>query len=291
MANLKDLRLRIQSVTSTQKITKAMQMVAAAKLRKAQDRSAAAGPYGQRLHAMVKRLAAKVSVPESAPKLLVGNGNDQVHLLVVITSDRGLCGGFNSSIVRNVRERIKDLHAKSKVVKLLMIGSKGYDQMKGQHGDLIIDSVQGLSKKEITHEDVTAIAKRIEEWVESGEVGVVTLVYNSFVSVITQTLVTKQLVPLEIEEETGAPDRSVMEYEPGEEAILASLIPRNLTEQLFVSLLESFAGEQGARMTAMDSATRNAGDMIKHLTLLYNRTRQAVITRELIEIISGAEAL
>ena len=298
MPNLKDLRVRIASVKSTQKITSAMKMVAAAKLRRAQEQAEAARPYAERMERMLSSLAAASAGREGAPELLAGNGRDEVHLLVVGTADRGLCGGFNSSIVREVRRRIAALRGKGKTVKLLCVGRKGRDQLRRDFSDAIVDTIEDVARPRLRFEAADGIAKRIAQMFEAGEFDVCTIYYARFQSAISQVVTAQQLIPFAPAEADGAEaaeangnSLAVYEYEPSEEDILAALLPRNLAVQLFRALLENSASEHGARMTAMDNATRNAGDMIDNLTLTYNRTRQAVITSELIEIISGAEAL
>ncbi len=298
MPSLKDLRVRIASVKSTQKITSAMKMVAAAKLRRAQEQAEAARPYAERMERMLSSLAAASAGREGAPELLAGKGRDQVHLLVVGTADRGLCGGFNSSIVREVRRRITALRDDGKTVKLLCVGRKGRDQLRREFGGAIIDTVEDVARPRLRFEAAEEIAKRIAQMFEAGEFDVCTIYYARFQSAISQIVTAQQLIPFAPVEGDGAEaaasggdSLAVYDYEPTEEEILAALLPRNLAVQLFRALLENNASEHGARMTAMDNATRNAGDMIDNLTLTYNRTRQAVITSELIEIISGAEAL
>jgi F-type H+-transporting ATPase subunit gamma len=297
MPSLKDLRVRISSVKATQKITSAMKMVAAAKLRRAQEHAEAARPYAERMERMLGSLATASIGQAGAPALLAGTGKDDVHLLVVGTADRGLCGGFNSNIVRDARQLIQSLQANGKSVKILCVGRKGRDQLRRQFGDMIIDTVEDVTKPRPTFDKSEAIADRITRMFEAGEFDVCTLIYAEFKSAITQIVQRQQLIPFasaEAEEslaEVGAGQRASYEYEPSEEAILEALLPRNLAVQIFKAILENNASEQGARMTAMDNATRNAGEMINQLTLIYNRTRQAVITRELIEIISAKEAL
>jgi F-type H+-transporting ATPase subunit gamma len=295
MPNLKDLRVRIASVKSTQKITSAMKMVAAAKLRRAQEQAEAARPYAERMDRMLGSLAAASAGREGAPELLAGTGRDQVHLLVVGTADRGLCGGFNSSIVREVRRRIAALRKDGKTVKLLCVGRKGRDQLRREFGDAIIDTVEDVARPRLRFEAADDIAKRVAQMFEAGEFDVCTIYYARFQSAMSQIVTGQQLIPFASSSEDGAEAEAaslaVYEYEPTEEEILAELLPRNLAVQIYRALLENSASEHGARMTAMDNATRNAGDMIDNLTLTYNRTRQAVITSELIEIISGAEAL
>ena len=298
MPNLKDLRVRINSVKSTQKITAAMKMVAASKLRRAQEQAEAARPYAGRMERMLSSLAASQNSNENAPKLLAGTGSDQVQLLVVATSDRGLCGGFNASVVRGARSLITRLVDEGKTVKILCIGRKGRDQLKRDYGTLIIDTVEDIGKPRLDFSDGEAIANRLAAMLEGEEFDVCTIVYNHFVSVMSQKMTVQQLIPFPVPEEEGLGDaeaeagpQAIYEFEPDEAEILDDLLPRNLAVQVYRALLESFASEQGARMAAMDNATRNAGDMIDRLTLNYNRTRQAYITREMIEIVSGAEAL
>jgi F-type H+-transporting ATPase subunit gamma len=290
MASLKEMRNRIGSVKATQKITKAMQMVAAAKLRRAQDAAQSARPYAERMASVIANLAQGVS-GESAPRLLAGTGADQRHVLVVATSDRGLAGGFNTSIVRAARERISSLQAAGKDVKLIIVGKKARDQLRRLHSDKIIDFYEagGAPSMDVAQ----AVADRVTALFEAGEVDVVSMVYSRFQSVVSQVPSVKQLIPAEVAADAPQVDLkgAVYEYEPSEEAILETLLPRNLTIQLFSAMLENQAGFYAAQMTAMDNATRNAGDMIASLTLQYNRTRQAQITKELIEIISGAEAI
>jgi F-type H+-transporting ATPase subunit gamma len=292
MPSLKDLRIRINSVKSTQKITSAMKMVAAAKLRRAQERAEAARPYAERMERVLKSLAGSMAGQEGAPALLAGTGKDAVHLVVVMTSDRGLCGGFNSTIVRGARRLIRDLRADGKQVKVLCVGRKGRDQLKRDFGSLIIGTIEEIAKPRLTFEAADKVAQRISTMFEAGEFDVCTIIYNRFKSAMTQIVTTLQLIPFTTEEstqETGA--GASYEYEPDEAAILSELLPHNLSVQIYRALLENGASEEGARMTAMDSATRNAGDMINRLTINYNRSRQAYITKELIEIISGAEAV
>ncbi|CAA6606339.1 ATP synthase gamma chain [Rhodospirillaceae bacterium LM-1] len=295
MANLKDLRVRITSVKSTRKITSAMKMVAASKLRRAQSAAEAARPYAERMDRMVGSLAANLPQGVQGPALLSGNGNDLVHLVVLITSDRGLCGGFNSSAVRNAKQFVNEKLATGKEVRILCVGRKGRDQLKREYGQFIIDTYEGLGRKGMRYSEAIEVAGRITTLFEEGKFDVATLIYNRFKSAISQVPTRHQMIPFEsgdAPEETGDPAMKAMyEMEPSDEEILAKLLPRNLATQVFRALLESFASEQGARMTAMDNATRNAGDMLNALTLRYNRTRQANITKELIEIISGAEAL
>lgn len=294
MPSLKDLRNRISSVKSTQKITKAMQMVAAAKLRRAQTAAEAARPYAERMEKVLARLAAGMKDSATAPQLLKGNGQDRTHLLVVATAERGLCGAFNSSIARLARDRANALLREGKEVKILCIGKKGYDILRRQFGDKIIELIQ-IDARQLSFSLAEPIGAKIVDLFEKGDFDVCTLFFSRFESVITQVPTALQLIPLAVPEPEGeeakADAQVFYEYEPDEEEILSSLLPRNIAVQIFRAMLENAASEQGARMSAMDSATRNAGEMIKKQTLLYNRTRQAMITKELIEIISGAEAL
>lgn len=296
MPSLKDLKNRIASVTNTRKITQAMQMVAAAKLRRAQEAAVAARPYAERMDAVITSLAGQVGGAEDAPPLLAGNGSDQVHLLVVMTSERGLCGGFNSSIVKLARTHAEELIATGKTVKMLTVGRKGREQLKREWSSTFTDHVDLTSVKQVGYVNARHIARRVIDAFDAGDVNVVTLFYNQFQSVISQIPTARQIIPAQIDEEAASADESahaaaLFEYEPSEEAILADLLPRSVATQIFAALLENAASEQGARMSAMDNATRNAGDMIHDLSIQYNRSRQAAITTELIEIISGAEAL
>jgi len=290
MANLKDLKNRISSVKNTRKITKAMQMVAAAKLRRAQESAEQSRPYAERFMGVLSGLAASVGISEGAPKLLRGTGEDQVHLLVVMTAERGLCGGFNSNIAKRARAHIAQLQEAGKTVKILTVGKKGRDQLKRDFGDVFIDHVDLTEVKRVGYSDAQAIARDVVVRFDAGEFDVATLFYSKFVNVVTQVPTALQVIPAAFEEEAEA-DSTVYDYEPSEEAILSDLLPRGVATQIFSALLENGASEQGARMSAMDNATRNAGDMIDKLTIEFNRSRQAVITNELIEIISGAEAL
>jgi ATP synthase, F1 gamma subunit len=293
MPSLKDLRNRIASVKATQKITKAMQMVAAAKLRRAQTAAEAARPYAERMETVLANLASRMTVTEGAPRLLAGTGRDQTHLLIVCTAERGLCGAFNSSIARLARDKANALMAQGKTVKILCVGKKGYDILRRQFRDQIIELIELRSVRQIGFENADAVGRKVLQMFDAGEFDVATLFYSKFKSVISQVPTAQQIIPAEFageqKEATGLD--AVYEYEPGEEEILAALLPRNVSVQIFRALLENGASEQGARMSAMDNATRNAGEMIKKQTLTYNRTRQAMITKELIEIISGAEAL
>jgi len=296
MPSLKQYRMRIASVKSTQKITSAMKMVAAAKLRRAQEKAEAARPYAERMSRMLGSLAGSLVGGAGAPILLSGTGKQQVHLVVVATSDRGLCGAFNSSIVRSARTHIRQLVNDGKQVKIFCVGRKGRDQLRRDFAKLIVESMEDVGRRSLSFADAQRIAERVLAMFAAGEFDVCSLFYARFKSAITQIVTRQQLIPFSVEagkpgEGAAAAGGAVYEYEPDEEQILAELLPRNLSVQVFRALLENNASEQGARMTAMDSATRNAGDMIKRLTLSYNRQRQASITKELIEIISGAEAV
>jgi F-type H+-transporting ATPase subunit gamma len=293
MPSLKDLRSRIGSVKQTQKITSAMKLVAASKLRRAQEQAEASRPYAERMSDMLANLSASVADVEGAPPLLAGTGRDEVHLLVVATADRGLCGGFNSSIARGARNRIRELRGAGKQVKVLCIGRKGRDMLRREFGPLIVETIEGLGRRRLEFAEAVAIGERLERMYEAGEFDVCTIVFNRFRSAISQILTFRQLIPVEpakVDQE-AADARPVYEFEPDEQTILTELLPRNLAVQIYRALVENAASEQGARMSAMDNATRNAGEMIEQLTLFYNRTRQAQITRELIEIVSGAQAL
>ncbi|MFM8750690.1 F0F1 ATP synthase subunit gamma [Rhabdaerophilum sp.] len=289
MPSLKDLRNRIASVKATQKITKAMQMVAAAKLRRAQTAAEAARPYAQKMEAVLANLGAGVSGAD-APRLLAGTGSDQVHLLIVCTAERGLCGAFNSSIARLAREHINRLQQAGKTVKILCLGRKGYDILKRQYEKQIVDLIELRSVKQIGYANADEIGQRVMAMFANGEFDVATLFYSQFRSVISQIPTAQRVIPAEIPA-SASPSIATYDYEPDEATILSALLPRNISVQVFRALLENAASEQGARMSAMDNATRNAGEMIKKQTQKYNRTRQAMITKELIEIISGAEAL
>ncbi|MDZ7712074.1 MAG: F0F1 ATP synthase subunit gamma [Rhodovibrio sp.] len=314
MASLKDLKNRIDSVKSTRKITQAMKMVAAAKLRRAQEQAEAARPYAERMQRMLAALAASVEGRPGAPKMLAGTGSDQTYLVVLCTADRGLCGGFNSNLVREADRRIKQLRNEGKSVKVFAIGRKGYDQMRRMHPSMLVEG-SGEIGKELNYDTARAYADRITKLFEDGEFDVCQLVYSRFKSAMRQIVTVQQLVPFSAQEELAEHERGkedaaqfvqqgdgetggsassgggTYEFEPDEESILNELLPRNLAVQIFRSLLENNAGEQGARMTAMDGATRNAEDMIDDLTQTYNRTRQAVITTELNEIVSAAESM
>jgi len=303
MPSLKDLRLRIRSVRSTQKITSAMKMVAASRLRRAQEQAEAARPYAQRMERVLASLAERMAQVPGAPPLLGGTGNDQTHLLIVATSDRGLAGGFNASILREARRRIRALESAGKTVQILTIGRKGRDSLRRDHARLIVDSLTEIGRRRLSFDEARAIAERV--LLRFGALpasagpptfDVCAIVFNRFRSAITQIVTVQQLIPFRPAEGAGEAAAgglagAIYEFEPSEEEILGELLPNNLAVQIYTALLENAASEQGARMTAMDNATRNAGEMIDRLTLNYNRTRQAVITKELIEIISGAEAL
>jgi F-type H+-transporting ATPase subunit gamma len=292
MPSLKALRTRINSVKSTQKITSAMKMVAASKLRRAQQQAEAARPYAERMERMMRALAVSVAGSPSAPMLLAGTGKDQVHLLIAVTADRGLAGAFNASIGRATRLLARRLESEGKTVKILAVGRKGRDFLRRELSSRIVGDISYAGKRRIDFADASEISQRVINMLAAGEFDVATLVYNRFQSVISQVVTEQQLVPAPAPTEIDAGEQgAIYEYEPDEETILARLLPQVLAIQIYRALLESAAGEHGARMTAMDSATRNAGDMIKRLTLNYNRARQANITRELIEIISGAEAV
>lgn len=299
MPSLKEYRDRIASVKSTKKITSAMKMVAASKLKKAQDQAEASQPYASAMAGMLSRVAAGVVVHANSPKLLIGTGNDQTHLLVVVTSDRGLCGGFNSNIARHARSEIAKLRGAGKTVKIITVGRKARDLLKSEFAGDIVKSYTGIGGKRVQFSEASEITQHILGLFDAGEFDVCSLLYNEFKSVLTQTPSSQQLIPFKMPESAEANDNEEdpesakvpYDFEPEEEAILSQLLPRNLGVQIFRALLDSAAGEQAARMTAMDNATRNAGDRINGLNLEYNRARQASITKELIEIISGAEAV
>ena len=291
MASLKDMRVRIASTKATQKITKAMQMVAASKLRRAQAAAESARPFAERMEKVLGNIASTVSDLASAPKLLAGTGKDQVHLLLVCTGERGLCGAFNSSIARLARERTTTLLAEGKTVKILCVGRKGYEQLRRTFEKQIVEHVDLRSVRQLGFVNAEDIAKKVLARFEAGEFDVCTLFYSQFKSVIAQIPTAQQIIPLVVEGEGGNGSSTSYEYEPEEDEILTRLLPRNLAVQIFRALLENNASFYGAQMSAMDNATRNAGEMIRKQTLVYNRTRQAQITKELIEIISGAEAV
>ncbi|MDX5384128.1 MAG: F0F1 ATP synthase subunit gamma [Rhodobacterales bacterium] len=291
MPNLKDLKNRIASVKSTRKITKAMQMVAAAKLRRAQDAAEASRPYTERFNAVMAGLAASVGGSDSAPRLLAGTGDDKVHLLVVMTAERGLCGGFNSNIAKLAKQKAAELLSKGKTVKILTVGKKGRDQLKREYAANFIGHVDLSEIKRVGYADAQDIARGVLARFDAGEFDVATIFYSKFVNVVSQIPTAQQIIPASFAASETDAASTLYDYEPDEEAILADLLPRGVATQIFSALLENGASEQGARMSAMDNATRNAGEMIEKLTIEYNRSRQAVITNELIEIISGAEAL
>ncbi|WP_018997153.1 F0F1 ATP synthase subunit gamma [Hirschia maritima] len=293
MASLKDLRARIASVKSTQKITKAMQMVAAAKLKRAQEAAESARPYAQRMAAVIGNLADSVGVGEGGPRLLAGTGNDQTHLVVVLTAERGLCGGFNGNVAKLARTKITTLQAEGKDVKLLTIGKKGNDALKREFGAIIVDHIDLRGEKELNGDVAGRIGRQITDMFDDGAFDICSFIYAEFKNVLSQKPVSQQLIPAVAPEDAPKVDLAgaTYLYEPSETDILEALLPRYLNTQILSALLESSAGEQGARMTAMDNATRNAGEMIDSLNLTYNRARQAQITTELTEIISGAEAL
>jgi F-type H+-transporting ATPase subunit gamma len=291
MPNLKDLKNRIASVKNTRKITKAMQMVAAAKLRRAQEAAEQSRPYTERFNAVMAGLAASVGGSDTAPKLLSGTGSDQTHLIVLMTSERGLCGGFNSNITKLAKGRINKLRAEGKTVKVLTVGKKGRDQLKRDYSEYFVGHVDMTEVKRVSYADAQGVAREVLNRFDGGEFDVATIFYAKFVNVVSQTPTAQQIIPFAVPDDVEPDDSALYDYEPSEEAVLADLLPRGVATAIFSALLENGASEQGARMSAMDNATRNAGEMIDKLTIQYNRSRQAVITNELIEIISGAEAL
>ena len=291
MPSLKDLKNRIQSVKNTRKITKAMQMVAAAKLRRAQEAAEDSRPYAERFNAVMAGLAAAVGDSATAPKLIAGTGSDQVQLLVVLTAERGLCGGFNSNIAKLARQKAEALLEEGKTVKILTVGKKGRESLKRDFGNHFIGHVDMSGVKRLAYGNAQDVARDVLARFDAGEFDVATLFYSKFQNVVTQIPTAQQIIPAKFDQNDAAAVSALVEYEPSEEAILADLLPRGVATQIFSGLLENAASEQGARMSAMDNATRNAGDMIDKLTIEFNRSRQAVITSELIEIISGAEAL
>jgi len=290
MASLDDLKKRIASVKSTQKITKAMKMVAAAKLRRAQESAEKGRPYSQKMNNVILNLSSGISDKENAPKLLSGTGNDKVHLCVVMTSDRGLCGGFNSNIIKKAKSYFSKILEEDKDLKIITVGSKGNDQLKRVYGEKIIENISFKESKNANYFDADKVGKIIIEKFQASEFDVCTIFYNQFKNVITQIPQAQQIIPLKNEEEVNNSDESY-EFEPDEDEILSNLLPKNISTQIFKAMLENSASEQGSRMSAMDNATRNAGEMVDKLTIEYNRSRQAAITKELIEIISGAESL
>ena len=291
MPSLKDLKNRIESVKSTRKITKAMQMVAAAKLRRAQDAAEASRPYAERFNAVLSALAAGAGDGDGVPRLLRGTGSDDVHLLLVLTAERGLCGGFNANIAKLARQHAQRLRGEGKTVKIVTVGKKGREALKRDLADHMVKHVDLSGVKRLGYADASGIAADVLKMFDDGEFDVCTMFYSEFESVIAQRPTAQQIIPFQPPETEGEGDVALYDYEPSEEAILADLLPRGVATAIFSALLENAAGEQGARMSAMDNATRNAGEMIDDLTIEYNRSRQAVITNELIEIISGAEAL
>ena len=291
MASLDDLKKRISSVKSTQKITKAMKMVAAAKLRRAQESAEKGRPYSEKMNNIILNLSSGISDKENAPKLLSGTGEDKVHLCVVMTSDRGLCGGFNSNIIKKAKLYFQNLSENNKELKIITVGSKGYDQLKRVYHDKIIENVSFKESKNTNYFDADKVGKIIIEKFEKKEFDVCTIFYNQFKNVITQIPQEQQIIPLKMLEEKDQSSDIGYEFEPDEDEILGNLLPKNISTQIFKAMLENSASEQGSRMSAMDNATRNAGEMVDKLTIEYNRSRQAAITKELIEIISGAESL
>tara|TARA_B100000965_G_scaffold15360_1_gene11559 strand:+ start:7 stop:885 length:879 start_codon:yes stop_codon:yes gene_type:complete len=292
MASLDDLKKRIQSVKSTQKITKAMKMVAAAKLRKAQENAEKGRPYSEKMNNIILNLSNGISDKENAPKLLTGSGDEKVHLCVVLTSDRGLCGGFNSNIIRKAKSYFQKILNEGKNLKIITVGSKGYDQLKRTFNESIVDKITFKESKNTNYIDAEKVGKIIIERFEKKEFDVCTIFYNQFKNVITQIPQEQQIIPLKASEEKKESETgNIYEFEPEEDEILSNLLPKNISTQIFKAMLENSASEQGSRMTAMDNATRNAGEMVDKLTIQYNRSRQAAITKELIEIISGAESL
>ena len=291
MASLDDLKKRIASVKSTQKITKAMKMVAAAKLRKAQESAERGRPYSEKMNNVILNLSNGISDKENAPKLLSGTGKDKVHLCVVMTSDRGLCGGFNSNIIKKAKLFFSKLAQEGKELKIITVGSKGNDQLKRIYGKQIIEKLSFKNSKNVNYADAEKVSKIIIDKFEKEEFDICTIFYNQFKNVITQIPQAQQIIPLKTDNEAATKSDDSYEFEPDEDEILEDLLPKNISTQVFKAFLENSASEQGSRMTAMDSATRNAGDLVNKLTINYNRSRQAVITKELIEIISGAESL
>jgi len=290
MASLDDLKKRIASVKSTQKITKAMKMVAAAKLRKAQESAEKGRPYSEKMNNVILNLSSGISDKENAPKLLAGTGQDKVHLCVVMTSDRGLCGGFNSNIIKKAKNYFSKILDENKELKIITVGSKGNDQLKRTYGNKIIENISFKESKNANYFDADKVGKIIIEKFEAGDFDICTIFYNKFKNVITQIPQAQQIIPLNDEGNENSSDESY-EFEPDEDEILSNLLPKNISTQIFKAMLENSASEQGSRMSAMDNATRNAGEMVDKLTIEYNRSRQAAITKELIEIISGAESL
>jgi F-type H+-transporting ATPase subunit gamma len=291
MASLDDLKKRIASVKSTQKITKAMKMVAAAKLRRAQESAEKGRPYSEKMNNIILNLSSGISDKENAPKLLSGSGNDKVHLCVVMTSDRGLCGGFNSNIIKKAKSYFAKLVEDGKDLKIITVGSKGNDQLKRAYSEKIIANISFKESKHANYFDAEKVGKMVIEKFEAEEFDVCTIFYNQFKNVITQIPQAQQIIPLNVENSEEEKSEDSYEFEPDEDEILSNLLPKNISTQIFKAMLENSASEQGSRMSAMDNATRNAGEMVDKLTIEYNRSRQAAITKELIEIISGAESL
>jgi len=291
MASLDDLKKRIVSVKSTQKITKAMKMVAAAKLKRAQDNAEKGRPYSEKMNNIILNLSNGISDKENAPKLLSGTGDEKTHLCVILTSDRGLCGGFNTNIVKKAKSYFDKIEKDGKILKIVTVGSKGNDQLKRIYGEKIIEKISFKDSKNINFFDADKVGKMIIEMFEKKEFDVCTIFYNKFKNVITQIPQAQQIIPLKTSEPEGNSSEDNYEFEPEEDEILSNLLPKNISTQIFKAMLENSASEQGSRMSAMDNATRNAGEMVDKLTIEYNRSRQAAITKELIEIISGAESL
>ncbi len=291
MASLDDLKKRIASVKSTQKITKAMKMVAAAKFRRAQESAEKGRPYSEKMNNVILNLSSGISDKENAPKLLSGTGNDKVHLCVVMTSDRGLCGGFNSNIIKKAKSYFSKILSEGKELKIITVGSKGNDQLKRMYGDKIIENISFKESKNANYFDADKVGKIVIDKFESSEFDICTIFYNQFKNVITQIPQAQQIIPLNSEDSEENSSEESYEFEPDEDEILSNLLPKNISTQIFKAMLENSASEQGSRMSAMDNATRNAGEMVDKLTIQYNRSRQAAITKELIEIISGAESL
>tara|TARA_Y100001954_G_scaffold234352_1_gene289656 strand:- start:12 stop:887 length:876 start_codon:yes stop_codon:yes gene_type:complete len=291
MASLDDLKKRISSVKSTQKITKAMKMVAAAKLRRAQESAERGRPYSEKMNNIILNLSSGLSDKENAPKLLNGTGEDKVHLCVVLTADRGLCGGFNSNIIKKAKAYFKKILETGKTLKIITVGSKGYDQLKRGYKENIIENISFKDSKNANYFDANKVGKIIIDRFENNEFDICAIFYNQFKNVITQIPQEQQIIPLKISEEENKSLEESYEFEPDEDEILGNLLPKNISTQIFKAMLENSASEQGSRMSAMDNATRNAGEMVDKLTIQYNRSRQAAITKELIEIISGAESL
>ena len=291
MASLDDLKKRISSVKSTQKITKAMKMVAAAKLRRAQESAEKGRPYSDKMNNIILNLSNSISDKENSPKLLAGSGEDKVHLCIVMTSDRGLCGGFNTNIIKKAKSYFQKILDEEKSLKIITVGSKGYDQLKRIYKDNIIEKISFKDTKNVNYFDADKVGKIIVDKFEKKEFDVCTIFYNQFKNVITQIPQEQQIIPLKASESKGNSSEDNYEFEPEEDEILSNLLPKNISTQIFKAMLENSASEQGSRMSAMDNATRNAGEMVDKLTIEYNRSRQAAITKELIEIISGAESL